>query len=335
MTPADRAHRRLLDLADRLEPSLRKAFLELAASLSPESLAQLTRLLEAGDLDAAVAYLTGSTRAVAAVTAVRAAYASGIIRTVSAVVRDIGADGPRRLVIASPVASPDLIAAVRRWEDGPFRRVAEDLRAGLRETIATELARGINPRQVAARLKAGVGTVGGTTAYDVQIVNSFRRALEEGRVGEASRRALRDRRLKITKTLTPAQIDKAVDAYRRKLTAFRAETFARTSAMAAANEASGVGWKEAVRQGVVPANEVRRYWVVSADERLCQVCAPVPGLNENGVGLDDLFTTPNGPALHPPIHPNCRCTTWVRRVRAGVRQLPAPGTTRLVLPRTG
>jgi hypothetical protein len=332
MTPAERAQRRLQYLADRLEPSLRKAFLEMAASLSPESLAQLMRLLESGDIDAAVAYLSGSTRAVAAVTAVRAAYAGGIIRTVAAVVRDIGADGPRRLVIASPVASPDLIAAVRRWEDGAFARVQREVRAGLRETIASELARGIGPRQVAVSLKTGMG--GGLTAYDRKIINSFRAALEEGRVGDAARRTLRDRRLKISDTLTPAQIDKAVAAYERKLIAFRAETFARTSAMAAANEASGVGWKEAVRQGVVPAAEVKRFWVVSADERLCPTCAPVPGLNENGVGLDDLFTTPNGPALHPPLHANCRCVAYVRRVRAGVRQLPAPGTTRLVLPRT-
>ena len=331
MTPAERAQRRLQDLADRLEPSLRKAFLEMAASLSPESLAELVRLIEAGDVEAAVSYLTGSSRAVAAATAVRAAYAGGIIRTVAAVVRDIGADGPRRLVIASPVASPDLIAAVRRWEDGAFARVQREVRAGLRETIASELARGIGPRQVAVSLKTGMG--GGLTAYDRKIINSFRAALEEGRVGDAARRTLRDRRLSLT-NLTPAQIDKAVAAYERKLIAFRAETFARTAAMAAANEASGVGWKEAVRQGVVPASEVKRFWVVSADERLCPTCAPVPGLNENGVELDGLFTTPNGPALHPPLHPNCRCTTWTRRVRAGVRQLPAPGTTRLVLPRT-
>ena len=332
MTPAERAQRRLQDLADRLEPSLRRAFLDMARGLAPESLAELVRLLESGQLDAAVAYLTGSPRAVAAVSAARSAYAGGIIRTVSAVVRDIAAGGPRRLVIASPVASPDLIAAVRRWEDGAFARVQREVREGLRETIASELARGIGPRQVAVQLKQGVS--GGLTAYDRKIINSFRAALEEGRVGDAARRTLRDRRLKISDTLTPAQIDKAVAAYERKLVAFRAETFARTAAMQAANEASGVGWKEAVRQGVVPAAEVRRYWVVSADERLCQVCAPVPGLNENGVGLDDLFTTPNGPALHPPLHPRCRCTTWTRRVRAGVRQLPAPGTTRLVLPRT-
>lgn len=305
MTPAERAQRRLQELASRLEPSLRRAFLDYARALSPESMAELVRLLEAGDVEAAVSYLTGSPRALAAATAVRASYAGGIIRTVGNIVRDIAADSPRRLVIASPVASPHLIAAVRRWEDGAFRRVANDVREGLRETIAAELQRGVNPRTVATQLKAGIATVGGTTAYDVRIVASFRKALEEGRIGDARRRALRDRRLKLSRDLTPAQIDEAVDAYRRKLTTYRAETFARTAAMQAANEASGIGWREAVAQGAVPQAELRRYWIVAADERLCPTCAPVPGLNDKGVGLDDLFTTPNGPVMHPPLHPNC------------------------------
>lgn len=331
-TPADRAQRRLQELASRLEPSLRRAFLDYARALSPESLAELVRLIEAGDLDAAVSYLTGSPRALAAATAVRASYAGGIIRTVGNIVRDIAADSPRRLVIASPVASPHLIAAVRRWEDGAFRRVANDVRDGIRETIAAELARGVNPRTVATQLKSGVST--GLTAYDRKIVNSFREQLESGRIADAQRRTLRDRRLSL-KNLTPEKIDAAVAAYERKLIAHRAETFARTAAMQAANEASGIGWREAVAQGAVLQAELRRYWIVAADERLCPTCSPVPGLNQQGVGLDDLFTTPNGPVMHPPLHPRCRCTTWTRRERAGVRQLAQPGTTRLVLQPTG
>jgi hypothetical protein len=214
--------------------------------------------------------------------------------------------------VVAPVQSPELIAAVRRWEDGAFSRVRADVRDGLREVIATELQRGIGPRQVAVSLKQGVG--GGLTAYDAKIVQSFRQALEDGRTGDAMRRALRDRRRKITADLTPAQIDKAVDAYRRKLIAFRAETFARTAAMQAANEANAVGWYEAIRQGAVPASEVRRYWIVARDERLCEVCSPIPDQNRDGVPLGESFITPNGPTLLPPIHPNCRCTTFIRRL---------------------
>lgn len=332
MTAADRAQRRLHDLADRLEPAMRRAFLSMAASLTPESLAELVRLLEAGDLDTAVAYLMGSSRVVAAAAAVRATFAGGIITTLRTIAKDVAlGDGGRRLVIAAPVASPDLIAAVRRWEDGAFARVLVDVRAGIRETIATELQRGIGPKQVAVTLKQGVGA--GLTAYDRTIIGNFRRELESGQFGAAKRRALRDRRYALPqgKTLTPAQIDKMVAAYERKLVAFRAETFARTAAMQAANEASAIGWREAIAQGLVSAAEIRRYWVVAADERLCAVCAPIPGLNDKGVDLDGLFATPNGPMRHPPVHPSCRCTTWIRRERVGTRPAPLPGTTRLIL----
>lgn len=304
MTPADRAQQRLQELAARLEPALRRAFLDLSRSLTPERLSDLVRLLEAGNLDAAVTLLTTAPGAVAATAAVRATWTAGLLRVVQATTADLNAGAIRRTVrVIAPVQSPEMIAAVRRWEDGAFARVAADLRAGLRETMATELARGLGPRQVAVALKQGVG--GGLTAYDVKIIQSFRAALEDGRTGDAMRRALRDRRYKITDTLTPAQIDTAVAAYRRKLIAFRAETFARTAAMQAANEANAVGWYEAIRQGAVPASEVRQFWVVSPDERLCEVCAPIPSLNQAGVLLGEAFVTPNGPVLLPPLHPNC------------------------------
>lgn len=305
MSPAERAQLRLQQLAARLEPSLREAFLRLVGSLAPDDLGELVRLLEAGDINGAVRFLVGQPTAAAAIVALRSTYAQGLIRLVQAVAKDVG--GELRLVVSAPVLSPDLVAAVRRWEDQAFRRVLADVRAGLRETIAGELARGIGPRQIAVALKADIAA-GGLTAYDAQIIASFRAALEEGRTGDALRRALRDRRYDKALTgrpLTPAEIDRMVDAYRRKLTAFRAETFARTAAIQAANEASAIGWRAAIAQGAVPATEVRRFWVVAQDERLCPVCAPVPEQNPGGVGLDDAFSTPNGPAFAPPLHPNC------------------------------
>lgn len=337
MTPAERAQQRLQALAERLEPGLRRAFLAYARSLAPDRVADVVRLLEAGNLDAVVQLLTTAPVSVAATAAVRATWTAGLLRLVQSTVRDLNAGGGgwtrRTVTVVAPVQSPELIAAVRRWEDGAFRRVQADVRDGLRATIATELERGIGPRQVAVALKEGVG--GGLTAYDRRIIANFRRELAEGRIGDARRRALRDRRLKITADLTPAQIDKAVAAYERKLIAFRAQTFARTAAMQAANEANAVGWYEAIRQGAVPASEVRAFWVVSPDERLCEVCAPIPSLNKQGVPLGDAFLTPNGPMLHPPAHANCRCVRFLKRISPLLRPAPllaVPGGARQLQP---
>jgi hypothetical protein len=344
VTPADRAQLRLQQLADRIDPSLRAAFLTLAKRMAPDELAAVIRLLEGGDIAAAVRLIWQRPATVTALAQVRSTWASGLLRLVQSTTPDVPV--PRGLIIAAPVASPETIAAVRRWEDTAFRRVAQDVQEGLRETMATELARGINPRQVAVALKQGVG--GGLTAYDARIIASFRKALEEGRVDDVlgpknedgtygEGRKLRDRRydLRLAKgTYTPAQIDTMVDAYRRKLVRFRAETFARTAAMQAANEASGLGWRAAVAQGAVAYDEVRRYWIVAADERLCPICAAVPVAHPDGVALDEPFRVGLLSLMTPPAHPNCRCTVWIRREVRGIRRAVQPGTTRLILPRS-
>jgi hypothetical protein len=136
------------------------------------------------------------------------------------------------------------------------------------------------------------------------------------------------------KPLKPEEIEKMVAAYRRELVAFRAETFARTAAIQAANEASSESWRAAVAQGAIPATEVKRYWIVAQDERLCKICEPIPRMNPDGVALDGTFMTPVWPREGPTMHPGCRCTVFVRRERAGVIRAPQPGTTRLILPRS-
>lgn len=334
MSPAERAQRRLQALADALEPRLRDRFLRMARVLPPDEIADLVRLLEAGDLDGAVSLVFDRSQATQALTTIRAEFARGVAEVTQRIQRDLSLVGIRVIV---PISSPALIERVRLWEDTAFRRVNEELRAGLRETIATELQRGIGPRQVAVALKGPITPVG-LTAYDVRIVQSFRAALEEGRYRDALQRALRDRRsdrslvarLTSGKPLTPQQIDQMTAAYQRKLVAFRAETFARTAAIQAANDANQASWLEAVEQGQVSEDEVRRYWIVSEDERLCATCAPIPGLNPDGVGLRQPFITPLGPRMGPTMHPRCRCVCFTRRERAGVRRAPAPGSTRFV-----
>lgn len=332
MTPEERAQRRLQQLAATLEPSLRDAFLRMANALRPADVAELVRRLESGDTDGAVSLLFDRPDVVAAQRQVRAAWAEGLIRLSRAATRDLIREV--RIAVSVPVASPAIVSAVRRWEDAAFARVLDDVRAGLRETIATEIARGLGPRQVAVALKGTIGA-GGLTAYDARIIASFRAALEEGRFADALGRTIRDKRFDATLRriakggkLTPAQVEKMVAAYRRKLIAWRAETFARTAAIQAANEASAAAWHEAVASGAVPPAEVRRYWVIAEDERTCPVCRGIADAHPLGVGLTDPF----GAVQSPPAHPNCRCTVWIRRERAGVARRPTPGSTRLILP---
>ena len=118
----------------------------------------------------------------------------------------------------------------------------------------------------------------------------------------------------------------------RRCSAWRAETFARTNALAAANASAEVSWREAVASGEVDIAHLRRYWVVAQDERLCPICSVIPSQYPQGVGMDEDFVVDNEATPHPPAHPNCRCTVWIRWERPGIRQRPQPGTTRFVFP---
>jgi hypothetical protein len=74
------------------------------------------------------------------------------------------------------------------------------------------------------------------------------------------------------------------------------------------------GWRQAVMEGKVVEDLIRRFWKVARDERLCEICSPVPSLNKKGVKLGQPFTTPKGPTMLGPLHPDCRCHVFIRQM---------------------
>lgn len=86
----------------------------------------------------------------------------------------------------------------------------------------------------------------------------------------------------------------------------RGVTIARTESIRAANEGQRLLWKQAVADGLLTGQELRE-WIVTPDDRLCEICEPMAG---QVVGLDDLFVTGDGGQVSgPPAHPDCRCAT--------------------------
>jgi len=163
--------------------------------------------------------------------------------------------------------------------------------------------------------------IGDTTLRNVRAV--IRSGFEDGRsmtqmmrdlesfVGLTPRQtealeALRQRLLDAGKTRAQAQ--QAVDRAARRALQLRVENIARTESIWASLEGQAQLWQDAARQGTLDPARFRRTWLVTPDDRLCQTtCAPIPGMNPNGVGLYEPFQTPVGPVMHPPAHPMCRC----------------------------
>lgn len=246
------------------------------------------------------------------------------------------------------VLNPGLIDWLKTYSFGLIQQIDNTTREAVREAVIYGMKAGKNPVDTAREIKQVVGL----TDRQAKAVANYRRQLETFhlkrfaggfglgkpidrvngrqvfRPGEdgtpldgIDQRRLRDFRydgqlqtaMTTGKPLSKAQIDKMVDAYQRKYLKYRAETIARTESLRATNIGIQNSWKQAIEQGTVPEALVRRQWIVAKDERLCSHCAPIPGLNpKQGVPFGQPFRTPTGPATLPPLHPNCRCTVFLR-----------------------
>lgn len=172
--------------------------------------------------------------------------------------------------------------------------------------------------------------IGETTLRNVRAV--IRNGFEDGRsmtqmmrdleafVGLTPRQTdaletLRQRLLDAGKTRAQAQAQ--VERAARRALQLRVENIARTESIWAASSGQDALWREAERQGTLDRASFRRHWLVTPDDRLCTVtCAPIPGMNPDGVRLDEPFQTPVGLVMHPPAHPMCRCAVNGRVINA-------------------
>lgn len=92
----------------------------------------------------------------------------------------------------------------------------------------------------------------------------------------------------------------------------RAEGIAQTQSWTLAQMGERLLWSQAVRTGAVAGDRVRRYWQVAGTERTCPRCLAIPGLNPQGVGVDEPFQVPGGSVWAPTLHTRCRCSVGYR-----------------------
>lgn len=306
-------------LADKLEPAVRRAFLQAVAALRDEaSIGDLADLIARGDIDGVYALLGldpvrdlpfGEFR-----DALRATINQGAGLGAS-YIPVLVQPGRPALAVAFDALAPQTVQAVQNYEFNLIRQISDDTRAGIRQVVASGIQAGDNPRVTAREVERTIGL----TDRQAQAVENYRVALEEGDTA-ALDRALRDRRFDASVArairegtkIDRKKIETMVQRYAARMLRHRAETIARTESLRATNLGNDLVWQQAVEQGVVNSQEVSRQWVVTRDERTCDICAPVPEMNPQGVALRQPFQTPKGPVNLPPAHPNCRCTVFVR-----------------------
>lgn len=213
-----------------------------------------------------------------------------------------------RLVVYDPV-----VAAADRGVAQKFfiSQIQDQAEMVARQALVESLRLGKSPEEIAKVLQSVISL----SPRQALAVRNFRRMLEEGDSDVLSR-ALRDRRFDQTvinalagrSELRPEQIDMMVERYAYKSLQHRAQMIARSESMNAATGGMRDAYVQAIKSGRLLANEVTRHWQLVLDERLCPVCASIPVLNPNGVGVLQPYLSASGPVMAPGIHPNCRCS---------------------------
>lgn len=344
----DASLREVERLAAKAEPSIAAAVLQaLQAQADSLDLDALAAALESGDQGAVMqiveAALAAHPLAAAAPALQDAAFASGAAAAVS-----INA-APRLTAVEFRFnrLNPTLVRWLQTYELDLVRELDTNTRAGVRKALVAGMQAGRNPRAQAKEIK----TILGLTERQSQAVLNYRAELERFHLRRGAKgmklggkidrvnghqvfrpdedgkpkdqvldRRLRDfrydgqlqRAMDSGKPLTEQQVDKMVEAYARKYRKHRAETVARTEAFRATQMGIEDSWTQAVRSGSVDEKLVRRFWIVTRDERTCELCSPIPGLNPKGVELRKPFQTPKGPQMRSPLHPACRCPIFIR-----------------------
>lgn len=159
---------------------------------------------------------------------------------------------------------------------------------GIQRIIEDAIENGGNPRVTARDIKDMIGL----TEYQTNIVLNYENKLLAA--GETD-------------------IDGKVQRYADKWLRRRALAISRSETLRAANGGEQAAYLEAIDQGFLNP-DVEQVWIVARDERTCEICKPMPQMEENQhVRVGEYFTGADGTKVkHPPIHVQCRCSVGLK-----------------------
>lgn len=207
-------------------------------------------------------------------------------------------DTPFRFNILSPTTA----AYLQTYELNLIHKIGANTREAIRNSLEADAIAGINPISTARNFRDTIGL----TPKQAQAVKNFESGLRNSD-RRVLNRTLRDKRFDPTinrafKTkvpLTEAQISKMVSRYRERSIIYRSNTIARTEALRATSMGSFTSINQAVNEGAVERENLRRFWVYTRDKRTRNAHRQIPDLNTEGVEVDQPFITPMGPLMFP------------------------------------
>jgi flagellar biosynthesis/type III secretory pathway protein FliH len=321
MSLAQQFMARVEDYARTLAPDLAAAVLA-AARVIASSVADsvLLRYITRDDIEGLIATLFSEETRQVAYAPMRQALRSAVTRAGRYFTRDTPTFASRTIVARVEFQQLDdrVLEAIRRFEGQVLTKLREDAQDAVREAVTRGLAAGVNPRETARDVRAAVGL----SRTQAKWVANFRAELE-GLDGSLFDRVLRDRRFDASvrkaiadgKPLSPEQIDRMVEAYRKRMIAYHAETVSRTASLNAMKEGQRLAWEQAITEGRVKRDELIDEWHTKLDGRERPAHHEMHGKTKR---FDELWQVPGVGAQRYPGESeyNCRCVVFTRpRIR--------------------
>lgn len=301
------------------EKRFRRVFLDAVRLIRNRyTLDELADLLAAGRLEQALDVVEEAARLIG--NAYGAALAASAQDTAEFLSRALTA------TVSFDVVNDRAVAAIQRNSLRLITNFTADQRQTVRQAIARGIGQGLNPRDQARLFRDVVGL---TPRQEMAVAN-YQRLLEaagrERGAGEALTRELRDRRFDRTvrrairdeAPLTREQVGTMVSRYRERYIAHRAEVIGRTEALRSAHEGTEEMYRQAIDQGAVNPNELRRTWNAATDDRTRDSHINLNGqekpFGETWQGQDGELRYPGDPLAPGSETIQCRCVLSTRLV---------------------
>jgi len=274
-------YRVLHRIADTATPKSKKQFTDAIEGMRNSSrLKDLQIALEQGNIDSvyrALGINQLDKRLAPLVDTLRDAYNKAAISSIDILPKGMQEE------LRFDIFNPRAVDYARQRSAQLVSQVSEVTRQGIQRIITEGVEEGLTIGQQSKRIKELLAL----TPRQVSAVENFKAMLQaEGR--------------------KPAQVKRMVERYRQRQLKFRATRIARTETISAVNAGQEEVWSQAIDQGLLDM-DARKFWVVTPDDKLCTICAPIPDDNSKGVPIGGTFETSEGMLEGPPAHPNCRC----------------------------
>lgn len=317
MTPQEQAFwRRAQNRASMLSPEIAAAMLRafvVLREILPE--AQLAQIIAAGNVEVLMRTMLSDPTLDSVFLPVREKIRSGVASNIKYFARDIPrGNTPKTLTVAFDSLNPRIIDAVRSLDTRVINTLKGDVRETVRAFVENGLRDGVNPRAVARQLHEVVGLA----PHQEKAVANFQKALETGDLKALSRK-LRDKRFDRTLRkalgkdgtgLSPEQIKKMTDIYRKRMIAHNAETNARTAALDSMKLGQRLSMEDAIAKGVYTREKLMKQWSGVMDSRERPEHRAMEG---EIVHFDQPFS--NGQIIPGETDYNCRCFARYFEVR--------------------